>query len=275
MIERVSKEQYEHVVEYLWRHAHENIHLLDDLGRDQGRQPWDDVPVLLGYAREGRVVGAQAFYRYGRWFPHCQDPVALDMMIEDMMLQRVSWVLGVRRVVDPIMERLMRDGYSVRYDEIDHICRVDAHVLRPTERDGVRRAVLGDLAGVSALRFRFEAEYFGVEPYRVDQNWCERIAARYIDNGTYIAVAERRIVAMVAVEARIPGQVQIGAVFTDKAYRGRGYAKAVVSALCRELLADAACSVSLTVRIDNQPAIQAYASLGFKRVGSYRMARIS
>ena len=274
MIERVGNDQYESILQYLWRYDHENIHLLDDLVDDSARQPWDDVPTLLGYRADGRIAGVQAFYRYGRWFPHYDTTTVVDSMIEDMMLHRVSWILGVQRIVDPMIERLQRTGFAVGYDEIDHICSVDARRLRPYHCTGIRRATDSDLMSVGELRYLFEAEYFGVAPYRVDRNWCNRIAGRYITKGTYVAVVDGRIVAMAAVEARIPSLVQIGAVFTKKHYRGKGYAKGVVSALCEELLA-VQPAVSLTVRIGNQPAIQAYASLGFRRTGSYRMARIS
>ena len=54
----------------------------------------------------------------------------------------------------------------------------------------------------------------------------------------------------------------IGGVFTRKEYRGRGYAKAVTSALTREAIALGAFA-GLHVEVDNEPAIKAYKGLGY------------
>ncbi|HEY7591312.1 MAG TPA: GNAT family N-acetyltransferase [Candidatus Limnocylindrales bacterium] len=54
----------------------------------------------------------------------------------------------------------------------------------------------------------------------------------------------------------------VGNVLTHADYRGRGYAKAVTSAVTGELL-QICDQVVLNVRADNPPALQAYAKLGF------------
>ncbi len=54
----------------------------------------------------------------------------------------------------------------------------------------------------------------------------------------------------------------VGNVMTHEAYRGRGYAKAVTSAVTAELLRT--CDqVALNVRADNPPALAAYSRLGY------------
>lgn len=55
----------------------------------------------------------------------------------------------------------------------------------------------------------------------------------------------------------------IGGVFTRKKYRGRGYAKAVVSALTREAISIKALA-GLHVEVGNKPAIRVYENLGYK-----------
>ena len=63
-----------------------------------------------------------------------------------------------------------------------------------------------------------------------------------------------------AFEARL---AVVGNVFTHDEFRGRGYAKAVTSAVTAELLRT--CDqVVLNVRSDNPPALQAYARLGYR-----------
>jgi len=55
----------------------------------------------------------------------------------------------------------------------------------------------------------------------------------------------------------------IGGVFTRKRYRGRGYAKAVTSALTREAVFSGAVA-GLHVEVDNEPAIKVYKNLGYQ-----------
>ena len=75
-------------------------------------------------------------------------------------------------------------------------------------------------------------------------------------NGSLIAAAGTHVVSR---EARL---AVVGNVLTHVDYRGRGYAKAVTSAVTAELLRS--CDqVVLNVRADNPPAIQAYRRLGY------------
>jgi GNAT superfamily N-acetyltransferase len=75
-------------------------------------------------------------------------------------------------------------------------------------------------------------------------------------NGTLVAAAGTHVVSR---DARL---AVVGNVLTHVDYRGRGYAKAVTSAVTAELLRY--CDqVVLNVRSDNPPAIQAYRRLGY------------
>ena len=55
----------------------------------------------------------------------------------------------------------------------------------------------------------------------------------------------------------------IGGVFTRRKHRGRGYAKAVTSALTRETVSSRA-TAGLHVEVDNEPAIKVYKNLGYR-----------
>jgi ribosomal protein S18 acetylase RimI-like enzyme len=75
-------------------------------------------------------------------------------------------------------------------------------------------------------------------------------------NGRLVAAAGTHVISR---EARL---AVVGNVLTHTEYRGRGYAKAVTSAVTAELLRY--CDqVVLNVRSDNPPAIQAYRRLGY------------
>lgn len=258
---------------YLLSHGHENIQLLNDLRTaNPAHSSWTDTLSLLGYSHEGTVIAAQGFFRYGRWFPHFTDEIALDAMIEDMRQRRVRWIMGIGRVVDPILQHLADMGFTWTYSEREYLCYVDWETLRTQQVPGVRRAGWRDVTAIARLRFSFEVEYFGAPTSRVNRSWCLHMAKRYVSEGACVAEREGQVVSMVAIEARAPGLAQIGAVYTQRGHRSRGLAKGVVSAICQELLHDTQ-RVTLTVNVENAPALKAYAALGFRRWDDYRMSR--
>ena len=81
---------------------------------------------------------------------------------------------------------------------------------------------------------------------------------------THYGVIVGNVLASIAARyVALPWLHVIGGVFTRKPYRGRGYAKAVTSALTREAVSQGAIA-GLHVEADNEPAIRVYTSLGYK-----------
>jgi len=64
----------------------------------------------------------------------------------------------------------------------------------------------------------------------------------------------------------------IGVIATHEAYRNRGYATSIVSALVKEILQKSNLAL-IHVLSDNSPAIRAYEKVGFKPYRSYFLAR--
>ena len=81
---------------------------------------------------------------------------------------------------------------------------------------------------------------------------------------THYGVIINNVLASIAARyITLPRIHLIGGVFTRKRYRGKGYAKAVTSALTRDAIASGAI-VGLHVEVSNKPAIKVYRSLGYK-----------
>jgi ribosomal protein S18 acetylase RimI-like enzyme len=83
-----------------------------------------------------------------------------------------------------------------------------------------------------------------------------------------------RLVAMAGQRMRLAEAIEISTVCADPAYRGRGYARAVVATVAARI-ARAGCLPFLHVRDDNSAAIRVYETLGFRtrtlmRPGMYR-----
>ena len=81
----------------------------------------------------------------------------------------------------------------------------------------------------------------------------------------YGVIADGVLASIVARYVSLPEIHIIGGVFTRKEYRGRGYAKAVTSALTREAVSSGAFA-GLHVETDNEPAIRVYRGLGYRIV---------
>ncbi len=93
-------------------------------------------------------------------------------------------------------------------------------------------------------------------------------APEHIDAGLYRGIiVDGRLVSIAGthVVSRREGVAVVGNVFTHPAFRGRGYATAVTSAVTEELL-EFCDHVVLTVDPNNGPAIAAYRKLGYREV---------
>jgi ribosomal protein S18 acetylase RimI-like enzyme len=280
MIARVGDTDWPEIGAYLRAHYRENVYLLSDLQQRRLRSmqgaalPGGDNLDLIGYRENGTLLAAQGFYRLGRWFPYFHDPRAIEPMLRDALRRRIRWVMGPRRVVDPLIEGITAEGLVPDFDEYDEVWIADAAQLRPHAAEGVRRAAPEDAPGVAVLRRAFEHEYFGVPVSQVDQDWCLRAARSYITDGAYVTERAGEIVSMAAVEAAIPEMTQIGAVYTLPEWRDQGLGRAAVSALAQESLGHTP-EVGLVVAVENAPARRAYTALGFQRNHDYRMTHLS
>ena len=79
----------------------------------------------------------------------------------------------------------------------------------------------------------------------------------------YGVIVDNLLASIAARYVTLPYLHVIGGVYTREKYRGRGYAKATVSALTREAI-DTGATACLHVEVDNKPAIRVYKSLGYK-----------
>ncbi|MBL9047630.1 MAG: GNAT family N-acetyltransferase [Tabrizicola sp.] len=99
----------------------------------------------------------------------------------------------------------------------------------------------------------------------------EERAERAISAGQLrFLLREGQPVAMAAVNARAGTSVQVGGVFVPPAARNRGLGRAVTRALLAETRAKGTTEAVLFS--NNEAASQAYRSIGFTEVGSYRIA---
>jgi predicted GNAT family acetyltransferase len=82
--------------------------------------------------------------------------------------------------------------------------------------------------------------------------------------GTYLGIESNgQLLAMAGIRLRLPGFSEISAVCTHPDFRGRGYARSLVSALMLEMRQQDETPF-LHVRMDNADAVHVYETLGFR-----------
>ncbi|MGC9360594.1 MAG: GNAT family N-acetyltransferase [Anaerolineae bacterium] len=253
---------------YLERHLLGTMFLLGELAYAE-RRAHVRRPDVLSYDVNGEIAGVCGFAREGRCLPHLVDARVIPSMVADIASRRVRFMSGLANAVDQLVGPLRACGMRLAQDECETLCQLEPDDLIPFRVGRVRRATLRDLDLVAELRTSFEAEYFQIPRYAIPPRWAKRIARRYIEDGTYLAEADGEPVSMAAVEVDIPQLSAAAAVYTRRAWRRRGYAKSVVSALAEDAFRTKPL-VALTVREGNEAAQRAYKALGFRAVDVYR-----
>ncbi|RLF22800.1 MAG: hypothetical protein DRN15_08125 [Thermoprotei archaeon] len=94
----------------------------------------------------------------------------------------------------------------------------------------------------------------------------EEVAKELLTKRRYYGLFEdERLVSIACAFFRMPEVWPVGNVYTHPDYRGRGYAKAVTSAITRDAVQSGAKAL-LHVAEDNIPAIRVYKALGYRTI---------
>lgn len=147
--------------------------------------------------------------------------------------------------LEPMLRPLFPDARFFHEQRME----VDRASFRPLSHASVRR-----LGEEDAVAF---AAFFGAPPHAAENflGWLKGAVV-------LASFADGRIVAIGSTMAQTRTAWMLASIETLPAYRGRGHAKAVTSALTELALREVPYS-TLTVRIDNVPAIRAYSRLGY------------
>lgn len=150
-----------------------------------------------------------------------------------------------------------------------------------------RRMAAHDLDRVTRWRMAFVVESLHEEEGPLLRQTTRAAVARSLQSGHTWLLEERqpqpekgapdayRPVATSSFNAALREAVQIGGVYTPPELRCRGYGRAAVAASLLDARAEGVETAILFTGEDNLPAQKAYAALGFRHVGSYRLLILS
>lgn len=228
----------------------------------------------VGAFADGELRAIAALYWNGNLV--VEAPVDLDAVVRACAAaapRPVRGLIGPAAQVRAAREALGMTERAVQVDNCEGLYALDLDALcvPPALAAGAvvgRRAGPADGAQLVAWRVAYEVEALGAPEQDTTRAACAETVARLIGSGDVFVVEAGGVpVAMSAFNARAPGAVQVGGVYTPPALRGRGHARAVVAASLR--LAQSEGARRAVLFTDSAPAERAYVALGFRRIGDY------
>jgi predicted GNAT family acetyltransferase len=135
-----------------------------------------------------------------------------------------------------------------------------------------RRALPSDLDALLPLAAEYERAEVLTRLHAFDTAACRASQAKSITRMTvFLAETGGRVVARAQTNALGFSTEQVGGVFVDPAYRGRGIGRGIMTALADDIVARGK-DVSLFVKKSNLVARSLYLSMGFEIVRDYRVS---
>ena len=275
-IRRLTADDRPEAAAFLAGHADSSMFLRDGIHRGDLEQVGSDKPVYAGAFRSSELRGIVAHFGGGRMV--VQSPVAAsDLALWTMRESRrtVSAIFGPPSQVEEAIRGLgMEDRarqfvaleilYALKLCDLREPAGLQSGAVRARRTEDEDLQMLADWWSAYSLETMNEPD----TPANRAAN-AERIRTLHQGGHLFLLEDDGGPVATSAFNAALADTVQIGAVWTPPALRGRGYARAVVAG---SLLLAAAAGVSRAVLfVDNAGAAarRAYEAIGFGEVGEY------
>lgn len=191
--------------------------------------------------------------------------------------RKIRWLLGPASQVETVQSSPLLRERIPKKRSIEELMQLqlDRLIVPPALRDGslqCRRCAESDRDLLTRWRVAYEEEAFGraatAVTVREARSEVERLSA---SAALFVLEAAHERVAMCTFNARLPDAVQLGGVFTPPSARGRGYGRSVTAGALLAARSEGAAAAVLFTGNDNVPALRAYRSLGFERVGDYAL----
>lgn len=271
MIRLLTQYDKQIILEYLERNEietsflHANIIQFGVENRSDIRRCGD----YYGFFSEGELKGILPFYNLGSCIPHYEADDAVPLFAELMKEKKFEFLLGMHKVIKPLYEEIKDYKIIQEYDESAYFINKS---FKPFILDEVSfidaRRVISD----EVVDFVRNARARGFNNITSKEDIEKSLVERGEEEDFIIAQKEGRMVAQACVQTYTPQINQIGSVYTIEEERGKGYCKAVVSEICRKIIAKGKVP-TLSVKKNNVPAVKAYTALGFEHYDDYLIIR--
>lgn len=222
-----------------------------------------------GFFKEGALKGILPFYNLGSCIPHYEDEDAILLFADLMKDKHFEFFLGMNNVINPLYKEIKNYKEIREYDESFYFIN---RSFKPYILDGVNFINANESISDEVIDFILDARANGFNQITTREDIRKTLIQRGDEEEFIIAEKGGKMVAQACIQTYTPKISQIGGVYTTKEERGKGYCKAVVSEICRKIIAKGK-SPTLSVKKNNTPAVKAYTALGFEHYDDYLIVR--
>jgi len=231
---------------------------------------------LGAFSSPQQMLGVFAHYWNGNIMAYASNTEALEQLVEAFkhgLRRPIAGVVGENQIAQHIISRLglLQNDYAINHTETLYALPLD-ELRYDIGADDVRT----QFAHVSEIDHQllfqwfkaYEIEALGREDSaELDQHINVRTAD---DVDQWVLVINGTPVSLSGFNARLPDIVQVGPVWTTPQFRNKGYAKRLLAwTLYQAKRQGVSKSILFT---NNPPAANAYQSLGFHKIGLFRLA---
>lgn len=221
----------------------------------------------FGYFEGNKLKGIIAFYNLGSCLPHFESDGAIEGFIELMKERQFTDLLGMKKYIFPLCERLSPYKNPKEMSEDSYFINKN---FKPFKLPGVEFTEANDAIRNFAVNFMVEASLIGFSRESTAEEKYAILKERSPEENYLFEIKNGKIVAQACIQTATSMINQIGGVYTTSNERGKGYCKAIVSKLC-EIIISRDKIPTLMVRNNNTPAVMAYKSVGFEHYDDYML----
>lgn len=272
MIRLLSQEDIERMLEYVTRNEFETSFLyanIIEFGIDNNPE-MRRCADYYGFFEGEELKGILPFYNLGSCIPHFETDAAIPLFAELMSQRSLQYLMGMKKIIKPLYEEIKDSKETIEYDESSYYVNKS---FKPFTHDGVN-FIEATSVDDEIVDFVLDARIKGFNQAVTREYIKKSLTQRAAEEDFIIAEKDGKMVAQACIQTYTPQICQIGGVYTVEEERGKGYAKAVVSEICRRIVARGKIPTLAVVK-DNTPAVRAYNALGFRHHDDYLIVRFA
>lgn len=232
---------------------------------------------VAAFGPDGDVIGVAAHASNGNILLQCPEETIRSRVLErlqDVMELPIRGVTGEPEQVQSVVDFFDLAQAGLVLDEEDHLFTLDIDEMSvPPGHGELAPAIELDRHMLFGWLKSYNMEALGAQ----DEEALDLRLNSELDSGValenrWALAVDGKFVSLCGLNARLPDVVQIGPVWTPAQDRKQGYARLAVAKVLQLVHGEGVLKAVLFAR--NEFAVRAYQSIGFHRVGSYRLAML-
>ncbi|MBT4917599.1 GNAT family N-acetyltransferase [Candidatus Peregrinibacteria bacterium] len=262
MIKKLKAKDKREILNFCYKNERENLFAIGSFKNYE--DPFSEV-VYYGYFTDGEIMGLATYYKKHKNFVinALKKEVVralVDYAVEDKI--SVEFVANFEKFATPTIQRLKKYGITPKETSSETVYVLSQNEFTDFSKGNEDRATVEDIDEVVALQNEDNGQLI-----------TEEDRGKIIPHQEFLIRDGNKIVSKANIHGVSEKYFQIGGVGTLKEFRGRGYAKQIVSYLCKNYFDEGKKYGLLFTANDNASAIAVYEKIGFKPVEEFTIAR--